>query len=613
MGTRTYVGVTIGPIYKTIQLAKRTGELWGSSYIFSFIMKKIIEKTLKKHKNDNIQDRFIVPYVGEGYTDNIFKEQHKAGIFHDRFIFQSKENENEFESVNRIIDDVKKMVAEQVYKDISSYYERIVKFSSEENDKYKLKEKLNEIFKRGDIENNIKDYIREYFQIYSVEVEINEADIKNNKTNIIFEVSRYLDAVELNEKFSNSEKDNYLSYFFKNEIMKKSFLAIDAFGEGITKNIDAEEVQEKFYKNYPSLANIAMRDLGVEADDDSSEDKLRKSHKQERRKVHNYVAIVQVDGDGIGKIIEKLQQNHENEKETFKGFSKQLYNHAKDSVNIIENYGGFTLYAGGDDLLFIAPVINRKSKNDCKNIFDLIDIVSEKFETGFEKYLKENLKNDEDSIKKPTLSFGMSIIHYKYPLYEALKDTGSLLFNNAKNYKHFSKEDKETEVKAIEKDAISFKVIKHSGQWYGLTLNKKSKSYENFKEILKKEMKILGKGENEREGLINNLRAISNKLWVEDSILNCVGDSLEMLQNYFHNNFNEDYHEKGEVKECITNIQNLIFEIYYECKLEIENNEDETEIRELNERFKDKKVKEKIYTYLKFIRFLGEKEKDDEE
>ncbi|KGM98503.1 type III-B CRISPR-associated protein Cas10/Cmr2 [Clostridium botulinum] len=594
MEKRTYIGVTIGPIFKTIQLAKHTGELWGSSYIFSFIMKKIIEKILKNLKN-NIEDRFIVPYVGKGASDEIFQKSLKAGIFHDRFIFESRKNE--FKLVNSIIEDVKNMVAQKVYEDINNYHEKIKNVTCKQgNDNNKFIQKLNDIFIDNNIKSNIKKYIKEYFQIYCVEVEIDEESIKNNNINIIFEVSKYLDAVELNQKFINSEKKNYLAYFLKNEIIKNSFLARDAFEQSNTKDT---KISKKYYKNYPSLSNIAMRDLGVKTDDSRDEGELRNSYKKERKKVHNYVAIVQADGDSISKVIEGLKQSSNDKSQSFKEFSKKLYDYAIGAVDIIEKYGGFTIYAGGDDLLFIAPIINKTSGNDCKSIFELIDLLSEKFESKLRKYVKKN------SEKKPTLSFGMSVIHYKYPLYEALKDTEKLLSCDAKKYKCFN----EYKNKTIEKDAIAFKVIKHSGQYYKLTLNKKLKSYKKFKEFLRKEITILNGKENKREGLINNLRTISNKLWVQENILNCIGCNLNMLENYFNNNFNEDYHEKDEVKESINHIRDLIFEIYSEVKLEVK---DKYDIEELNKIFKEKKVKEKIYTYLKFLRFLGEDEKEND-
>lgn len=584
---KSYIGVTIGPIYKTIQLAKRTGELWASSYMFSYIMKNIINEILKKYKGEKIKDRFIVPYVGEGYSDEIFKNKCGAGLFHDRFIFQSEQNE--FEGVNEIIENIKQQFSKKVYMSIYKYYElkKDLNLDSDKvnEDEKKFIGKLIILFKENDIENKIKNYIKEYFQIYSIEVEVDEHSGKN----IIFEISKYLDAVELNEKFRNYEEHNYLSYFLKNLIIKKSFLAEDAF--------------EKELKVYPSLANIAMRDLGIKEDDTSSEDELRKSNKSTRRKIHNYAAIVQVDGDNVGSIISKLKQNGKNER-TFKGFSKKLYEHAKNSVEIIKKYGGLTLYAGGDDLLFIAPAINKLSQNECKNIFDLIDSLSKKFEDKFKKYANKDKYN-------PTLSFGVSIVHYKYPLYEALNDSGDLLFNHSKKHECFLLDDKNNPIYS-KKNAISFKVIKHSGQYYSLTLNKKFKSYKDkFTLILKKELANFNKSDKIRKGLINNLKSISNRILQEESILNCIGNNKSQLENYFKNSFDEDYHDREEVQDCINDVVNLIYDIYSEYELQIKNKESNIEDKKMSECFKNEKVINEVYAYLKFIRFLGEKEKDD--
>ena len=50
-----YIALTIGPIYKTLANSKKPKELFSGSYIFSYIMKQIIQ---------NFKDReFITPYI----------------------------------------------------------------------------------------------------------------------------------------------------------------------------------------------------------------------------------------------------------------------------------------------------------------------------------------------------------------------------------------------------------------------------------------------------------------------------------------------------------------------------------------------------------------------
>jgi CRISPR-associated protein Cmr2 len=46
---KTYLAITIGPIYATIQQARRTRELWAASYVFSLLMRELLE-VLKDEK-----------------------------------------------------------------------------------------------------------------------------------------------------------------------------------------------------------------------------------------------------------------------------------------------------------------------------------------------------------------------------------------------------------------------------------------------------------------------------------------------------------------------------------------------------------------------------------
>ncbi len=73
-----YTALTIGPIIKTLSNAKKTKELWASSYLFSYLMKEIIREVGKRE--------FVVPYTGQDVMDS----ETSIGLFHDRFIYKSK-------------------------------------------------------------------------------------------------------------------------------------------------------------------------------------------------------------------------------------------------------------------------------------------------------------------------------------------------------------------------------------------------------------------------------------------------------------------------------------------------------------------------------------------
>jgi CRISPR-associated protein Cmr2 len=77
----TYLALTIGPIYKTLQKAKNTQSLWGGSYLFSYLMQQICLRLKEKYAND-----FVIPYIKD---DRIFKPHKGAGLFPDRLIIKN--------------------------------------------------------------------------------------------------------------------------------------------------------------------------------------------------------------------------------------------------------------------------------------------------------------------------------------------------------------------------------------------------------------------------------------------------------------------------------------------------------------------------------------------
>lgn len=162
-------------------------------------------------------------------------------------------------------------------------------------------------------------------------------------------------------------------------------------------------------------------------------------------------------------------------------------------------------------------------------------------------------------------------------MYYALDEARDLLFNKAKNYK-FNGE---------EKNAIAFKVIKSSGQSFETVVGKKSESYKQFKELFKNVSNSL----NGKDRKIKNyLKAIHFKIKRDKVILNKIGKNEELLENYFKNNFDEKFHENGDIKKYINYLIKFIYLIYGETKTDEDKN----------------KCIEQIYTYLRFIKFMDE-------
>jgi CRISPR-associated protein Cmr2 len=424
-----YVGLTIGPIYKTLQNSKKPNELWAASFVFSYIMKQIIKEFKSRE--------FVVPYIKD---ESIFDETMDIGLFHDRFIFKS------------LVGDMQLLTQ-------------------------RISDVLKELSKDLNIE---ESFLKNYFQINFKELDVQE--------NPILELTPYLDSLELFYEVSQydtnllqqklKEKDNFL---LKNRTHKVN-----------------------------SLTNIAS---------------------------NNYIAIVHVDGDKMGEVIE--------DKNNIENVSKNLFNYCKASHKLITHFGGETIFAGGDDLLFFAPIINNAKS---KTIFNLCDEISKDFDAKFNN--------------KATLSFGVHISYEKFPLYEALEESRNLLFAKAKTQ---------------QKNNIAFRVRKHSGQTFETLIHKGNKEiYENF---LLFTSNIIG-----GDGIDNFLHSLHHKIDNNKETINQIADSKEKLNNFFENYFNKDEHT--QYKEFFEQLIEFIHNI-----------------------FKDKSIKEDeklniIYSTLRFVKFI---------
>jgi len=170
---------------------------------------------------------------------------------------------------------------------------------------------------------------------------------------------------------------------------------------------------------------------------------------------HKYFCVVQADGDNVGKTVshKELQDGK------VKVISKALVEFGKQAADLIEGYGGLPIYAGGDDLLFIAPVIGK----DGSNIFELIKNIEDKAFCGVKEKVDNNrLKDDKGTPIEASLSFGIAISYYKYPLYEAFELARRQLLDVAKDKNRFP--DKKT---------VAWSFRKHSGGTFNVAFSLK--------------------------------------------------------------------------------------------------------------------------------------------
>lgn len=444
-----YIALTLGPITRTIETAENTRSLWAASYLFSYLGKKIIQPFKDRY--------FLLPYISDGTKtdeEDMFTNTYKgAGVFPDRYIFKSKEDD-----FDRLAKHVGKVIHELAVS---------------------IREEIN-----GN-EKEIEDYLNRYLKVYFFEKDFTITDEKEIKKSC----ERSLALLEMQDSIVPKVDDSKL---FLNRLFDRvtgSFLAKDAGLEG----------------GFPTIVKISSGD-NVETP----------KHPYQR-----YVAVVKADGDSMGKAFEDATDANE--------LSKALFVFNKKAVEIINAYNGLPVYIGGDDLLFFAPVYTGNKGS----LFSLLQELDDAFHTSI---------GATGLTEHPTLSFGVSISYYKYPMFEALKLADQLL----------SKAKAGDGEKPL-KNNIVFSVQKHSGQTRAALLHKgNTKILEQFNKLVKDYMSKVTETDERKM-----LSSVMHELREKEFLLSVAIKNENTLKNYFDNNFNEVGHELfssffNDVKELLT-------------------------------------------------------------
>lgn len=505
-----YIGLTIGPIYKTLQNAKKTRELWAASNIFSHIMKQLI-KDFKTRE-------FIIPYVNENDPEfeSLLNKAMPIGVFHDRFIFKAEEGDFKLlqERIEVVLDAVAVGIAEKV---------------------------------KPAQQADVTAYVKQYFQLYFCEASFEKGDpYKKINENI----NAYLDTLELQSGFVPSEEKNFVAEFLKNA--NKSFLIQNAFGRPTVTFRSIPEIAT-FALELDTLDHVAHHEIFQNFDKTGDDPKSSydiykdikdryKRYKIPLRQHHRYIAIVHADGDGMGDAIKNLPDNG-----AFQKFSKQLFTFDLLAHQAIHSFGGETIFAGGDDLLFFAPVIGKE-----KTVFDLLNAIDGIFDRLFA------LINP-----KPTLSFGISISYYKFPLYEALNLSRHLLSYEAKNPRRG-------------KNAVAFRILKHSGQYFEGFFGKTSPEYKALLDLL------------HAPGDARMMSGMIHTLFSQKSVVTRIGNNYGKIKNFFKNNFNESIHHANQPQ--VDQIRELTHGILSSAV------------------YDSKQQGDTIYSALRLNKFMGEKD-----
>jgi len=582
MEKQKYIGITIGPISDTLMKAKHTRELWGASFLFSDTIKQIL--ILLK---DKYEGQIILPYTDDRINDRK-PINYGAGLYPDRIILKS--------------------ISDDCFDDCKKYIEQV---------EASLVEKLKIKNVKNFDEPVIKQFIDDYFKIYALEIVVevdtleNSAEIED-ENNPIFKVNNALDVIELrsnillkNKKESKVGTDgnenlyNPLEYFLDG--VNRTDFKLDNYGNepknvGRYKHIHTAEKDDNY--NFPTVAEIstiALQEIVPDIkwnelrendnDNESIIDKL-KAQLKDRNQLdlfkfrHKYYCVVQADGDNISKIIRQLKNNEDR-----KGFSKTLFEFSEKAAKIISDYGGKPIYVGGDDLLFLCPIVSIEN-NIQITLFDLITSIDKIFDNAFDSLVKKY-----ELPQKPSVSYGIAVHYVKYPLYEALQKAQDMLFKKAKV------------VFKDRKNAVALYLQKHSGQNFELILSKDhltKNSFDEFKKLINEQLEkpqmlktMIYKIRESNILLQSALSSLTSRI---DYSKLPVKHPENRLDGFFKNFFNEPIHKRTENQKYIQNIKQLLVDIYFDHQQIFKNTDN---------------VLSQFYNALRIIHFIQQEDSND--
>lgn len=425
-----YVGITIGPIFKTIGEAISPAGLWFGSYFFSTVTKKLCEQL-----NDIPNVKIFSPFYSSNSNQN--PQEDGIGRYHDRILFLDNDSTLTSEGLETIISKVKEEMTE-----------KFGKFNTKE----------------------IRDFVDNYLRIDFVffdEKTMNGIIEKREKegedgNNIAIILNDALDALELMAAGKGRTDMNLFAPFFagqkgnRNIYIKESKLFTDT-----KPNSQLVISYSDYASELKSIEDIASSRKKEEGSSEEVPDGEVAPTRSE------YYAVVNSDGDKVGTLLKALCKDVEisEQSDRINIFSKACLDYAGEAAKLVGKYGGMTIYAGGDDLLFIAPV---------HSIFSLCSELDEMFKKTLKKGLeKVNLPDDEINV---SLSFGVAVQYVKYPLYEALERARVQLYKAKESY---GKRSNGSEISGGNR--LGIELVKHSGKTVQLMVeNEKLETIDNL-------------------------------------------------------------------------------------------------------------------------------------
>lgn len=483
-----YTAITIGPIGKTLAKARSVKSFWTASYLFSWIMRKLLEKLPK----ENFE--ILSPYrAGKDVLGEISK---KVGLFPDRLFAKGELEEKEFKRIKMEIFGELAEKFKNAFQDEKDDIARKIDTESDQKRKRELEEIKSRYSNAASKGEDIRKYLENYLSISSITVEL------SSDCSILEQLNKYLDTQELFNKASTQTEEDYMEMFI--EAPNNPFLK--AYSQD---------------RAFPSTSEIAVSgwEQNPPKDANGEVDYSKLTSKTGFRNCYKYLAVIKADGDGFGTYIKNLNVNKENE---LTRFTKSFFEFSVEVANeLIQKTKAIPVYIGGDDLFLFAPVLEGNVEKD---VFNLIKEIDDLF---IQKEIGEGL----------SMSYGVSIFYYKSPMSEAIDIADSML-RKAKE----KKEEKEKK-----KDTVAISIQKHSGHKIEFLLPCKHSTDKCKQETgLYKKATELIRAFKEDDSMLNSLI-----YWIEDMYETIFTDEVTLYQErinaVFDNFFDEEIHKENEV------------------------------------------------------------------
>ena len=388
-----YTAITIGPIGKTLDKARSVKSFWTASYLFSWIMRELLERLPKEERPEG---SFEVLSPHRAAKDVPEETSKKVGLFPDRLFAKGELEEKKLKRIKREIFGELAEKFKNTFQDEKDDIARKIDTESDPKRKRELEEIQSRYSNAASKGEDIRKYLENYLSISCITVEL------SSDCNILEQLNSYLDTQELFNKASIQTDEDYMELFI--EAPNNPFLK--AYSQD---------------RAFPSTSEIAVSgwEQNPPKDANGEVDYSKLTSKTGFRNCYKYLAVIKADGDGFGTYIKELKvdeekeikENGEKENELSR-FTKSFFEFSVEVANeLIQKTKAIPVYIGGDDLFLFAPVLEGNVEKD---VFNLIKEIDDLF---IQKEIGEGL----------SMSYGVSIFYYKSPMSEAIDIADSML------------------------------------------------------------------------------------------------------------------------------------------------------------------------------------------